>query len=144
MTGCWRGRPVLAGLLVPDADDELAGGAVVLHVVVGLGYVLQAVVDAVRGEGQPAGRDRVEDVLEGLPGQVRGVAEVARQAHTSGQVLVRGEVPHRPLPREAAAEAGRAVHAHRAQRVGQGRRADEVKGGVDAVWVQLADGGRDL
>jgi hypothetical protein len=53
-----------------DADDELAGGAVVLHVVVGLRHLLQAVVDVVHGEGQPAGRDRVEDVLEGLPGQV--------------------------------------------------------------------------
>ena len=60
---------------MPDADDELAGGAVVLHVVVGLRHLLQAVVDAVCGEGQPAGRDRVEDLLEGLPGQVGGVAE---------------------------------------------------------------------
>jgi hypothetical protein len=74
---------------MPDPDDELAGGAVVLHVVVSLRHLLQAVVDAVYGEGQPAGRDRVEDVLEGLPGQVGGVAEVARQAHTCGQVLVR-------------------------------------------------------
>ena len=32
----WRGLPVLAGVLMLDADDELAGGAVVLHVVVGL------------------------------------------------------------------------------------------------------------
>jgi hypothetical protein len=39
---------------MPDADDELAGGAVVLHVVVGLRHLLQAVVDAVRGEGRPA------------------------------------------------------------------------------------------
>ena len=54
---------------MPDADDELAGGAVVLHVVVGLRHLLQAVVDAVHGEGQPTGRDRVEDLLEGLPGQ---------------------------------------------------------------------------
>ena len=38
---------------MPDADDELAGGAVVLHVVVGLRHLLQAVVDAVHGEGQP-------------------------------------------------------------------------------------------
>ena len=53
---------------MPDADDELAGGAVVLHVVMCLGHLLQAVVGAVCGEGQPAGRDRVEDVLEGLPG----------------------------------------------------------------------------
>ena len=37
---------------MPDADDELAGGAVVR-----LRYLLQAVVDAVHGEGQPAGRD---------------------------------------------------------------------------------------
>ena len=58
---------------MPDADDELAGGAVVLHVVVGLRHLLQAVVDAVHGEGQLAGRDRVEDLLEGLPGQVGGV-----------------------------------------------------------------------
>jgi hypothetical protein len=36
------------------------------------------------------------------------------------------------------------VHAHRAQRVGQGRGADQIKGGVDAVWVQFAHGGRDL
>jgi len=42
---------------------------------VGLRHLLQAVVDAVHGEGQPAGRDRVEDLLEGLPGQVGGVAE---------------------------------------------------------------------
>ncbi len=41
-----------------------------LHVVVGLRHLLQAVVDAVHGEGQTAGRDRVEDLLEGLPGQV--------------------------------------------------------------------------
>lgn len=40
---------------MPDADDELAGGAVVLHVVVGLPHLLQAVVDSVHGEGQPAG-----------------------------------------------------------------------------------------
>ena len=59
---------------MPDADDELAGGAVVLDVVVGLWHLLQAVVDAVHGEGQPAGRDRVEDLAEGLPGQVGGVA----------------------------------------------------------------------
>jgi hypothetical protein len=59
---------------MPDADDELAGGAIVLHVVVGLWHLLQAFVDAVHGEGQPAGRDRVEDLLEGLPGQVGGVA----------------------------------------------------------------------
>jgi len=45
---------------MPDADDELAGGAVVLHVVVGLRHLLQAVVHAVRGKGQPADRDRVE------------------------------------------------------------------------------------
>ena len=55
---------------MPDADDELAGGAVVLHVVVGLRHLLQAVVDAVHGEGQPPGRDCVEDLLESLPGQV--------------------------------------------------------------------------
>jgi hypothetical protein len=66
---------------MPDADDELAGGAVVLHVAVGLWHLLQAVVDAVHGKGQPAGHDRVEDLLEGLPRQVGGVAEVARQAH---------------------------------------------------------------
>ena len=36
------------------------------------------------------------------------------------------------------------MHAHRAQSVGQGRRADQIKGGVDAVRVQLAHGGRDL
>ncbi len=83
-SSAWRGLPVLAGVLMPDADDELAGGAVVLHVVVGLRHLLQAVVDAVRGEGQPAARDRVEDLLEGLPGQVGGVAEVARQAHALG------------------------------------------------------------
>ena len=63
---------------MPDADDELAGGAVVLHVVVGLLHLFQAVVDTVHGEGQPAGRDRVEDLLEGLRRQVGGVAEVAR------------------------------------------------------------------
>jgi hypothetical protein len=40
---------------VPDADDELAGGAVVLQAVVGLPYLLQAVVDTVDGEGQLAG-----------------------------------------------------------------------------------------
>src|SRR5215813_10472225 len=69
------GLPVLAGVLMPDADDELAGGAVVLHVVVGLRHLPQAVVDAAHGEVQTAGRDRVEDLLEGLPGQVGGVAE---------------------------------------------------------------------
>ena len=36
------------------------------------------------------------------------------------------------------------MHAHRAQSVGQGRRATQIKGGVDAVRVQLAHGGRDL
>ena len=35
---------------MPDTDDELAGGAVVLHVVVGLRHLLQAVVDAVHGD----------------------------------------------------------------------------------------------
>jgi hypothetical protein len=43
----------LAGLLMPDADDELAGGAVVLHVIVRLGHLLQAVVDTVHRERQP-------------------------------------------------------------------------------------------
>src|SRR5262249_32765501 len=129
---------------MPDTDDELAGGAVVLHVVVGLWHLLQAVVDAVQREGQSAGRDRVEDLLEGLPGQVGGVAGVARQAHTFRQVLVGGEVPHRPLVGQAAAETGRAVYAHRAQGVGQGGRADQIEGGVDAVRVQLAHGGRHL
>ena len=129
---------------MPDADDELAGGAVVLHVVVSLRHLLQAVVDTVHGKAQPAGTDRVEDLLESLPRQIGGVAEVARQAHASRQVLVRGEVPHRPLVGEAAAETGRAVHAHRPQSVRQGRRADEIKGGVDAVRVQLAHGVRDL
>ncbi len=131
-------------MLVPDADDELAGGAVMLHVVVGLPHLLQAVVDAVHGEGQPAGRDRADDVLEGVPRQVGGVPGVARQAHTLRQVLVRGEVAHRPLVGEAAAETDRAVHPHRAQSVGQGRRADQIKAGVDAVRVQLPHGRRDL
>ena len=36
------------------------------------------------------------------------------------------------------------MHAHRAQSVGQGRRADEIKGGVDAVRVQFAHGRGDL
>ena len=65
------------------------------------------------------------------------VAEVARQAHAFGQVLVRGEVPHRPLARQAAAEAGRVVHAHRAQSVGQGRRARHPvdKGRGNRVYV---------
>jgi len=49
---------------MPDQDDELAGGAVVPHVVVGLRHLLQTVVDTVHGEAQPAGRDRVEDLLE--------------------------------------------------------------------------------
>src|SRR5215471_9998536 len=122
---------------MPDADDELAGGAVVLHVVVSLRDLLQAVVDAVHGEGQPTGGDRVQDLLEGLPGQVGGVAEVAGQAYALRQVLVRGEVPHRVLAGKAAAEAGGAVHAHRAQGVGQGGRADQIKGGVGAVRVQF-------
>ena len=82
--------------------------------------------------------------MEGLPRQVGGVAEVACQAHALRQVLVWGEVPHRPLIGEAAAEAGCAVHAYRAQSVGQCRRADQIKGRVDAVRVQLAHGGRDL
>jgi hypothetical protein len=82
----------------------------------------------VHGRGQLAVRDRVEDLPEGLPGQVGGVAEVARQAHTLRHVLVPAEVPRRPLVGEAAAEAGRAMHAHRAQSVGQGRRADQIKG----------------
>jgi hypothetical protein len=38
---------------MPDADDELAGGAVVLHVIVRLGHLLQAVVDTVHRERQP-------------------------------------------------------------------------------------------
>ena len=70
---------------MPDADDEFAGGAIVLHVVMDLRHLLQAVVDAVHGEGQPAGRDRVEDLLEGLPGQV-GVAVGAMAALTGMQV----------------------------------------------------------
>ena len=36
------------------------------------------------------------------------------------------------------------MHAHRAQSVGQGRCAHQIKGGVDAVREQLAHGGRDL
>jgi hypothetical protein len=36
------------------------------------------------------------------------------------------------------------LHAHRAQSVGQGRRANQIKGSVDAVRVQLVHGGRDL
>ena len=48
--------------------------------------------NAVRGEGRP-GRDRVEDPLEGLPGQVGGGAEAARQAHALRQVLVPGRSP---------------------------------------------------
>ncbi len=36
------------------------------------------------------------------------------------------------------------MHAHRAQSIGQGRRADQIKGGIDAVRVQFAHGGRDL
>jgi hypothetical protein len=32
---------------MPDAGEELAGGAVVLHAVVDVGHLLQAVVDAV-------------------------------------------------------------------------------------------------
>ena len=39
---------------MPDADDEFAGGAVVLHVVVGLRHLFQAVADVVHGEGQLA------------------------------------------------------------------------------------------
>jgi hypothetical protein len=39
---------------VPDADDELAAGAVVPHVVVGLRHLLKAVINAVHGEGRPA------------------------------------------------------------------------------------------
>jgi hypothetical protein len=50
---------------MPDADDELAGGAVVLHVVVGRQHQLQAGIDAVHGVGPPVGRDRVEDLLKG-------------------------------------------------------------------------------
>jgi len=69
---------------VPDADDELAGGAVVLHVVMGLRHLLQAVVDAVHGEGQPAGRDRVEDLLQGPP------ALIADAAISSGLAPTRG------------------------------------------------------
>src|ERR1700722_6326687 len=90
-------RPRPREQLMPDAYDELAGGAVVLHVVVGQRHLLQAVVDAVYRERQLAGHDRVEDLLEGLPRQVGGVAEVARQADALRQVLVRREVPHRPL-----------------------------------------------
>jgi len=40
---------------MPDADDEFARGSVALHVIVGLRHLLQAVVDAVHGEGQLAG-----------------------------------------------------------------------------------------
>jgi hypothetical protein len=54
---------------VPGADHELAGGAVMLHVVVGLPQLLKAVVDAVYREGQLAGGDGVQDLLEGLPGR---------------------------------------------------------------------------
>jgi hypothetical protein len=35
---------------MPDADDELAGGPVVLHVVAGPPHLLQAVADPVHGE----------------------------------------------------------------------------------------------
>jgi hypothetical protein len=41
---------------MPDADDELPGRAVVLHVVVGLPDLLEPVVDAVYRERQAAGR----------------------------------------------------------------------------------------
>lgn len=40
--------PARRRLLMPDVDDEFAGGPVGLHAVVGLRHLLQAVVDAVR------------------------------------------------------------------------------------------------
>jgi hypothetical protein len=90
-----------------------------------------------------AGRPRPR---RGFPGRPPEAGRRRRRssppgAHTLRQVLVRGEVPHRPLVGQAGTEAGRAMHAHRAQSVGQGRRADEVKGGVDAVRVQPATAG---
>ncbi len=102
----------------------------------------QAVVDPVHREDESTGGDGVQDLLEGRRRQVAGIAEVAREPHAPRQVLVRGEVPHRPLVGEAAAEAARAVDADRAQGVGEGRGADEVEGGVDTVRVQLPYGGR--
>jgi hypothetical protein len=84
----------VVGVLMPDADDELADGAVMLHVLVGLRHLLQAVVDAVHGEGQPAGRDRVEGLLEGLPRQVGGVAEVAACRARSIRVFFACQLRH--------------------------------------------------
>ena len=53
---------------MPDADDELTGGAVVFHVVVGLRHLLQAVVDTVHGEGQPADlpREAFQEILDAI------------------------------------------------------------------------------
>ncbi len=65
---------------MPDADDELAGGAVVLHVVVGLWHLLQAVVDAVHGEGQPAGRVVDSTVA---PRHVASAADLGRRERSS-------------------------------------------------------------
>jgi hypothetical protein len=41
----------------------------VLHVVVGQPDLLQAVVDPVHGEGQPAGGERVQDLLQASRGR---------------------------------------------------------------------------
>jgi hypothetical protein len=101
---------------MPDADDELAGGAVVLHVVVGLRHLLKAVVDAVHGEGQLAGRDRVEDLLEGLPGAGRRRRRSSPPGARPSAGTRSGRSPHRPLAELAGLDTAQILAAAIAER----------------------------
>ena len=102
-------------------------------------------VGAVDRHRQPSGGDVVEERLQDVGGQVGGVAAVGGEPDAasggSRSGRSRGTV-HWLLSMPG--EADDAVHARRAQRVGQRRRADELERDVDAVRDDLAHRVGDL
>ncbi len=121
-----------SGGLVSGQDDEFAGGASGFHVGVRRCDVVVAVGAMDRHDGV-AGRDRVEEVLEDLDGEVSGVSAVGGKADPARQLLDRVEVVHGPLVGEHPGEANDPADPGRSQRVREGWGADQFECGIDAV-----------
>ena len=96
-------------------------------------------VDVRRAEGDLSRGDLVEIALKNFGRQVGAFAAVGREPHALGQVGDRVEVRHDPVVGKHPAEAHRAVDPSRCERVGQGRRANELQCCIDAAGYDLAD-----
>src|SRR5580765_2504532 len=85
-----------------------------------------------KGHGRISRRNGVEELLQYLSGQVRGVAAVAGQPYPTGNVAGRVEIRQQPLVRQHPGGAHRAMHPRGMEAVEEGRRTDQVERRIDS------------